>query len=275
MSDRQSDITTGYAPVNGLEMYYEVHGSKTGSGQPLVLLHGSFMSIDTNWGQLLPALAEHRQVIAIEQQGHGRTADIDRPLTYAQMADDVAALLASLEIERADILGYSMGGYIALEFAIRHSERVRKLVVVSAAFNGEGSYPEVATGIAAITPELFAGSPIESDYARLAPNPDNWPRLIGKIQQLNAAWQGWAPEVIAGIALPTLIVIGDSDGVRPEHAAEMFRRLGGGVFGDFAGLPDSQLAVLPGTTHVGVMMRTDLLLAIIPPFLDAPMPMDR
>ncbi len=264
---------TGYAPVNDLEMYYEIHGANTGT--PLLLLHGSFMSIETNWGQLLPALAANRQVIAVELQGHGRTADIDRPLTYAQMADDVAALLASLGIDQADILGYSMGGSTALEIAIRYPERVRKLVVVSAAFNVEGSYPEVAAGIAAITPELFVGSPIEADYARLAPNPDHWPRLIEKVKQLHGDWEGWPSNVIAGIASPTLIMIGDSDGVRPEHAAEMFRLLGGGVFGDFAGLPPSQLAMLPGTTHVGLMMHPDWLHALIAPFLDASIPCDQ
>ena len=263
-----STTQTGYAPVNGLQMYYEIHGA--GDGTPLVLIHGSFMSIATNWGQWLPALSGDRQVIAVELQGHGRTADIDRALSYEQLADDIAALLAFLEIDRADMLGYSMGGHVALAVAIGHPERVRKLVVVSAGFNVDASYPEVAAGIAAITPELFAGSPIEAEYARLAPEPGNWPRLIEKVKALSGAWQGWSPEDVAGIESPTLIVLGDADGVRPEHAVEFFRLRGGGVFGDYGGVPDAQLAVLPGTTHVGVMMRPDLLQAIVPPFLDAP-----
>ena len=263
-----STMQAGYAPVNGLQMYYEIHGASDGT--PLVLLHGSFMSIMTNWGAWLPALVRDRQVIAVELQGHGRTADIDRALSYEQLADDIGALLAFLEIDRADILGYSMGGHAALAVAIRHPERVRKLVVVSAGFSVEASYPEVAAGIAAITPELFAGSPIEAEYARLAAEPGNWPRLIEKVKELSGAWQGWSPEDVAGIESPTLIVLGDADGVRPEHAVEFFRLRGGGVFGDYGGAPEAQLAVLPGTTHVGVMMRTDLLQAIVPPFLDAP-----
>lgn len=267
-NDTISDVTIGYAPVNGLAMYYEIHGS----GQPLVLLHGSFMSITTNWGQLLPALAEHRRVVVVELQGHGRTADIDRPFTFEQMADDVAALLQYVDIERADIFGYSMGGSIAIQFAIRHPSMVRKLVIVSASFTHDGSYPEVHKGIEAITPELFTGSPIEADYVRLAPNPNDWPVLIEKIKEMHRAAQDVPAAAIAAIAAPTLTVIGDADGVRPEHAVEMFRLRRGGVFGDLAGLPDSQLAVLPGTTHVAVMMRADLLLAIVPPFLDAPMP---
>lgn len=263
-----STTQTGYAPVNGLHMYYEIHGAS--DGIPLLLLHGSFMSIATNWGQWLPALARDRQVIAVELQGHGRTADIDRALSYEQLADDIAALLAWLEIDRADILGYSMGGHAALAVAIRHPERVRKLVVVSAGFSVDASYPEVAAGIAAITPELFTGSPIEAEYARLAPEPGNWPRLIEKVKELSGSWQGWSPDDVTRIASPTLIVLGDADGVRPEHAIEFFRLRGGGVFGDYAGVPDAQLAVLPGTTHVGIMMRPDLLQAIVPPFLDAP-----
>lgn len=260
---------TGYAPVNGLEMYYEIHGA---GGTPLLLLHGAFANIDRNWGQLLPLLAENRRIVAVESQGHGRTADIDRPITYEQMADDAAALLAYLEIERADVFGYSMGGSTALQVAIRHPQRLRKLVAASATFNSDGVYPGILENVDLLTAEALAGTSIEEEYLRLAPNPEDFPILVDKIRQLEATPQDWPPEDIEGIAAPTQVIIGDSDLVRPEHAVKMFRLLGGGVFGDFAGLPDSQLAVLPGTTHVGVVMQTDLLLAIIPPFLDAPMP---
>src|SRR5215211_5650703 len=261
-------IETGYAPVNGLKMYYEIQGS---GGTPLVLLHGAFGTVDM-FGPLRSALAESRTVIAVELQGHGRTADIDRPFTYPQFADDVAALLQYLDIEQADFFGYSMGGYTAQQVAIRHPELVRKLVIASASFNKEGVYPEIWEGIASLTPELFEGSPPQTEYARLAPNPEDWPTLIEKVKELEREFVGWPAEDIAAIESPTLLIMGDADIVRLDHAAEMIHLLGGGVPGDFGDLPSDQLAVLPGTNHVGVMLRTDWLLPMITQFLDAPMP---
>jgi pimeloyl-ACP methyl ester carboxylesterase len=259
---------SGYASLNGLKMYYEIHGA----GRPLVLLHGAMGTIDM-FGALLPSLAKTRQVIAVEQQAHGRTADIDRPLRYEQMADDTAALLRHLNIDNADVFGFSLGGGVAWQFVIRHPDLVRKLVVASATYNNDDLYPEVLAGIeTTFTPEAFAGSPIEAAYTRLAPNPDDFPTLVAKVRQLTRGFVGWPPEAVRAIAAPTLIIIGDSDIVRPEGAVELFRLLGGGVPGDFAGLPRSQLAVLPGTTHVGLVDRAEWLASMIPPFLDAPMP---
>jgi pimeloyl-ACP methyl ester carboxylesterase len=260
---------SGYAPVNGLQMYYEIHGN---GGIPLVLLHGSYGAIGL-WGPILTTLAETRQVIAVELQGHGHTADIDRPITYEQMADDVAALIEHLGIAQADVFGYSMGGYTALQVVIRHPELVRKLVVASASYTKDGIYPEVLEGLAFITPEIFVGTPNEAVYLETAPNPEDFPTLVEKLKRLDAEEFAWPAEEIEAIAAPTLLIYGDADIVRPEHAAELYRLLGGGVPGDFVGLPASQLAVLPGTTHQGVVTTgADLLLAIIPPFLDAPMP---
>jgi pimeloyl-ACP methyl ester carboxylesterase len=257
-----------YASVNGLNMYYEIHGT----GQPLVLLHGALSAIDTSFGKVLPSLAKTRQVIAIEQQAHGRTADIDRPLTIEQMADDTAALLRHIGIENADIFGYSMGAGIALQIAIGHPDLVRKLVVAAVAYNRDGFHPGILAGIETITPEALAGSPFQEEYARTAPNPENWPTLIAKVKQLDREIPDWPSEAIQSIKAPTLVMIGDSDIVRPEHAVEMFRLLGGGVAGDVAGLPNSQLAVLPGTTHVTLVERADWLLSMITAFLEAPMP---
>lgn len=234
----------GYAEVNGLKMYYEIHGT----GQPLVVLHGAYMTIET-MGEIVPSLAETRQVIAVELQGHGHTADIDRPLTYEHMADDVAALLHRLGIEEADVFGFSMGGATALQVAIRHPEVVRKLVVASASYTSDGMHPELLEMIPSITPEAFAGSPIEEEYLRRAPNPDNFPTLVAKLKRLDMEPFAWPKEDIRGIEAPTLLIIGDSDAIRLEHAVEMFGLLGGGVMGDLAGLPKSQLAVLPGTAH--------------------------
>jgi pimeloyl-ACP methyl ester carboxylesterase len=262
-----NDDTKGnYAEVNGLEMYYEIHGT----GEPLVLLHGAYMTIDA-MGELVPSLAETRQVIAVELQAHGRTGDIDRPLSYEQMASDIAALLWHLEIEEADFFGYSMGGGVALQVAIRHPGVVRKLVLASVGYNNDGIYPEVLEGIEHITPEAFAGTPWREEYDRIAPNPEDFPTLVAKLKELDLTFVGWPPEDIRSIEAPTLLIVGDSDIVRPEHAVGLFRLLGGGVAGDVAGLPKSRLAVLPGTTHVGLVERSDWLVSMIGEFLETPM----
>jgi pimeloyl-ACP methyl ester carboxylesterase len=271
--DEMNDTSRGnYAEVNGLNMYYEIHGT----GQPLVLLHGAYMTIDL-MGEVVSALAESRQVIAVELQGHGRTADIDRPLSYELMADDIAALLRHLVIEKADVFGYSMGGGVAFQASIRHPEVVRKLVVASASYTSDGMHPELLEMIPTLVPDVFAGSPIEEVYLRTAPNPDDFPTLVAKMKQLDMKPFAWPPEDIRGIAAPTLLIVGDSDAIRLEHAVELFQLLGGGVMGDLAGLPKSQLAVLPGTTHFvppgsAVLDRAAWLLSMIPPFLDTPMP---
>jgi pimeloyl-ACP methyl ester carboxylesterase len=259
---------TGYAPVNGLQMYHEIHGT----GQPLVVMHGSFMTIEL-MGKIIPELAKSRQVIAVEFQGHGHTADIDRPFTYEQLADDTAALIRHLGLGTADLYGYSLGGGVALQVAIRHPDLVRKLVIVSAPHNTDGMHPEYFPAIAQIKPELFDGTPWRESYERTAPHPEAFPALVTKlVEQLEKKPYAWPDEAIRAIIAPTLIVIGDSDGIPPEHAAALFRLRGGGVFGDMVGLPASQLAILPGTTHVGLLDRAEWLAAMVVPFLDAPLP---
>ena len=258
-----------YERVGELSMYYEVHGS----GEPLLLLHGAYMTIDM-MAPLVSGLAEVRQVIAVEQQGHGRTADIDRPITYEGMADDTAALVRALGVERADVVGYSMGGATALQAALRHPDLVRRLVIVSAGYRSDSAPPEALAAFENITPELFAGSPIEEAYQRVAPNPGDFPRLVEKLSKLDTTEFAWPQDAIRAMPAPTLIVIGDSDGVTLEHAVELFKLRGGGVMGDLSGMPQSQLAVLPGTSHFvppgsGMLDRSDWLLAMIPPFLDA------
>jgi pimeloyl-ACP methyl ester carboxylesterase len=263
-----ADPRTGYAPLGDLRMYYEVHGE----GAPLVLLHGAYMSVDL-MGPLVQGLAATRQVIAPEMQAHARTADVDRPITYEGMADDTAGLIRHLGLEGADVFGYSMGGAVALQLAIRHPELVRRLVVASATFRSDGMPAEALAMFPTISPELFAGSPIEAEYQRLAPDPAAFPTLVEKLKTLDTTEFAWPDDEIRAIAAPTLIVLGDSDGVRLEHAVEMFKLRGGGVMGDLAGLPTSQLAVLPGTSHFvppgsGLLDRADWLLAMVPPFLD-------
>jgi pimeloyl-ACP methyl ester carboxylesterase len=253
-------ITSGYARVNGLEMYYEIHGA----GEPLVVLHGAFMTVEL-MGDLVPTLAEGYRVIGVEFQGHGHTADIDRPFSYEQFADDTAALLEHLGIDRADVYGYSLGGGVALQFGLRHPGRVHKLVIASASFSSSGMYPEVLGGIEHITPDMFEGSPWRDTYDNVAPNPSAFPVLVDKLKQLDMTPFDWP---IDELAAPALILVGDSDGTTLEHAVETFRRLGGGFFGDLAPeLCASQLAILPGTTHVGMLERAEWIARMVTAFL--------
>jgi pimeloyl-ACP methyl ester carboxylesterase len=254
---------SGYAPVNGLKMYYEIHGE----GQPLVLLHGSFLNIDMTFGQLIPELSKSRKVIALEFQAHGRTADIDRPITFQSLADDVAALLKYLNTGPADIFGYSLGGGVALQIAIRHPESVRKLIICSAPFKSDGYSPETRAALAKLTPELLSQTPLKKEYDRLAPDPQHWAQMVSKVKQVSAAPYDFTAQA-KSIQAPTLIIVGDSDGILPEHVAEMFRLRGGGVNGDLGGHSTAQLAVFPATSHVALIMHTDWLLAILPRFLN-------
>jgi pimeloyl-ACP methyl ester carboxylesterase len=271
-SDDQSGKTKGYISVHGLEMYYEVHGT----GQPLVLLHGAFSAIGTSFGKLVPSLAETRQVIAFELQAHGHTADIDRPLSLEGMADDTAAAIQQLGIGPADIFGYSMGAGVALHLAIRHPDALRKLVLASVTFSFSGIHPGLMEGLGEMKPEMMFGSPWHEEYTRIAPHPEDFTKLFEKKSQMDKQIKDLPAEAILGIKAPTLLIIGDSDLVRPEHAVEMFRLLGGGIFGDTpAGLPDSQLAVLPGTSHVTLVDRADWLVSMINAFLDAPIKKDQ
>ena len=262
--------TQGYASVNGLQMYYEIHGEQNG-GEPLVLLHGAFSGIGTSFGKLIPGLSKKRQVIAFELQGHGRTADIDRPLTLEGMADDVVAAIRQLGLVQVDLLGYSMGMAVALHVAVRHPEVLHKLILVSGTYKMSGIHPGLMEGLGQMKPEMMYGSPFHEEYMQTAPHPENFNQLFQKKTEMDRQIKDLSDEDIRSIKAPVLIVLGDSDLVRPEHAVEMFRLLGGGVFGDTpAGLPDSQLAILPGTSHVSIAARADWLVPMILEFLDAP-----
>jgi pimeloyl-ACP methyl ester carboxylesterase len=252
--------------VSELELYHEVRGA----GRPLVLLHGAMSTIETSFEEVLPAFAETRQVIAIEQQAHGRTPDVDRPLSYEQMADDTAGLLRRLEIEDADIYGYSMGAGIAVELALRHAKLIRRLVLASLVASRDGFHPGLAEAIDEVTADDLAGSVFERAYSEVAPDPRKWRALVAKCNRLDREFKGWSDEQISSIEKPVLLIIGDSDIARPEHAVQLFRLLRGGVEGTSAGLPRSQLPVLPGTTHLTVVERRDWLVSMMSEFLDDP-----
>ena len=260
-------VKTGYAPVNGLKMYYEVHGT----GNPLVLLHGAFNTINMAFGQLIPELSKNRQVIAVELQGHGHTADIDRPFSFESMADDVDALLKYLRIDSADILGYSMGGGVAWQLAIRHPQAVKKLIIASSVYKYEGWSPQTRSILPMLTPQMFEGTPIKTQYDSLAPDPKHWTAFINKMKKFITTPYDFTAAKIKAIKSPTLIIAGDGDGVTPEHAVEMYRLRGGDYMIDFGPVHKAQLAIFPGTSHISAMMQTGWLVSMITPFLDTPM----
>jgi pimeloyl-ACP methyl ester carboxylesterase len=272
--DAQAPKVGSHASVNGLQMYYEVHST----GKPLVLLHGGVGAIEM-FGEVLGMLAEGRQVVAADLQAHGRTADVERPLSLESMADDVAALIEHLGFERADVMGYSLGGGVALQSAIRHPEVVRKLVLVSTPFRREGWYPEVLEGMAQMGPEAaepMKATPMYQLYAGVAPRPEEWPVLLTKLGRLLAQDYDYSEEV-AAIEAPTKIVVGDADSVRTAHAVEFFELLGGGKADtgwDGLGRPNARLAVLPATTHYDIFSSPGLASAVTPS-LDSPMPDDQ
>jgi pimeloyl-ACP methyl ester carboxylesterase len=263
-----------YAPINGLDLYYEIHGS----GQPLVLLPGAYRTIEA-MGAIVPQLAATRQVVGVELQGHGHTADVERPLRFELLADDIATLIQYLNLERADICGYSLGGGVALQTAIQHPDVVRKLVLASTVFKLDGWYPDAVATMRAMSVEGFAVTPLPDEYRKLSPRPEAWPTVVAKTRELVTSDYDWA-EGVAALKAPVLLLVGDGDGVRLEHVVEFFGLLGGGKGdGDMQGLPASALAVLPATTHVGwappyhgIMTRTKQIVPMISEFLNEPVP---
>jgi pimeloyl-ACP methyl ester carboxylesterase len=245
-------------------MYYEVHGS----GDPVVLLHGSFMTITNNWTRWIGELSKTRKVIAVEMQGHGRTADIKRDFSYENLADDVAALLDHLKIPSADLIGYSMGGGVAMQCAIRHPEKVRKVVSISARFRQDGLVKEGLDAFPRLTPEAFKDSPIEIEYKKLSPTPDKFADLVNHIKAMASTPFDFGADKLRATKAPMFFIHGDADGVRLEHIAEMFRLKGGEVHGDMRPRSASRLAILPDTTHVTLMDRMPVIVPMVNDFLD-------
>ena len=248
--------------LNGMRMYYEV----SGTGAPLVVLHGAYMNIP-DMGAIIPKLARTHRVYALEFQGHGRTTDIDRPITYPNLADDVAAFMSAVGLEKADIFGYSMGSIAGLQLAIRHPTKVNKLVAASVAYDLEAWQPEFTAAIPQMTVEGISQMPFAKEYPKLAANPKGFPELARKLIALEKEPMAWESEVKA-LKVPVLIIAGDADVATLEHSVKMFRLLGGGVMGDMGKpLPASRLAIMPATAHTAVITQPDLLLGFIEPFL--------
>jgi pimeloyl-ACP methyl ester carboxylesterase len=263
----ESQATGNRVKVNGMQMYYEV----SGAGEPLIVLHGAYMNIPT-MGGIIPRLAKTHRVYALELQGHGRTTDIDRPITYPNLADDVAAFMDAVGLAKADVFGYSMGAIAGLQLAIRHPEKVNKLVSAAGAYDARGWQPEFQAMIPNMTVDMFVAMPFAAEYRKLAPNPNGFPGLVRKLIALEKEPMAWGDDV-KKLKTPVLVIAGDADGMTLEHAVSFFKLLGGGAMGDMGKpLAASRLAVLPATAHTAVITQVDLLEAFIEPFLKGTTP---
>lgn len=263
----QSEPQGDYVDINGLHTYYEV----SGSGDPLIVLHGAYMNIDA-MGAIIPRLAETHTVYAIEFQGHGRTNDIDRPVTYPNLADDIAAFMDAVGVEKADIFGYSMGAAAGLQLAIRHPEKVDQLIAASVSYDMAGAQPEFLEMIPTMAAEMFVGTPMEDAWKQYAPDPDGFRPFVERMIALEHEPMAWGEDV-AALEVPVLIIAGDADMMELDHLVEMFGLLGGGDPGDMGQpLAASRLAILPATSHTAVIGQVDLLMGFIDPFLQGETP---
>ncbi|MES2061066.1 MAG: alpha/beta hydrolase [Bacteroidota bacterium] len=254
---------SGYAPVNGIKVYYEVYGE----GKPLVLLHGAFMTIEDNWGQLIPELSKTRKVIAIELQGHGHTPYSDRKLDIATLANDVDGVMNYLKVDSADVAGYSMGGSVAYQLIIQHPKRVKKLVIISSTYKSSGWVPLIANAFKNMKPEMFANSPMKAAYDAVAPDKTKWTKFIEQMLGFMATPFDMGDSNIGKITSPVLIISGDNDGLDKVELAKTYQLLGGGVAADMGPMPKSQLAVVPSQGHVSLMMQTKIISGYLDGFL--------
>jgi len=269
---RSTSTRPGYASVDGGRIYYQVHGDLNSGRTPLLVLHGSFMSGDA-MRPFVEAFAASRPVIAIDARGHGRSGDFPGSITHDLMADDAAAVLSALKVPSADVLGFSMGGTTAIVMAIRHPNGVGKQIIVAGTSRRDGWYPEVLQGMAQVTPAVLAGTPVETEYRRLSPNPDNFSTFVREVIALEESNYDSANDAIRAIDDKTMIVVGDADGVELEHAIELFKLRGGGdreaaARGFLTEAPRARLAILPATTHIGIMAEAKRIAELATPFLD-------
>jgi pimeloyl-ACP methyl ester carboxylesterase len=263
----------GHLPINGLTLYSEVYGDLGPSKpSPLLLIPGAFMATDSMkaW---VSAFADQRAVIVFDQQGHGRTPDTSRAMSYEQFADDAAALLRALNVERADVMGYSQGGGVALQLALRHPALVDKLVSLSATYRKDGWYPSVLQGIAGVSATMFAGTPVEQAFKAHTPDAAAFDAYLEKMKVLNIEDQNITDAQMRSISAKTMVIIGDADGVKPEHAVAMFELRGGGdedaaASGVLQTVPAARLVIVPAMSHIGISGESAVLAPMISAFLD-------
>lgn len=232
---------SGYAPVNGIKVCYEVYGE----GRPIVLLHGAFMTIEGNWGELIHELSKTRKVIAIEFQGHGHTQFSDRKLSDTILASDVAGVMDYLKIDSADVAGYSMGGSVAYQFAVQSPKRLRKLVIISSTYKSSGWIPEINKAFKQMKPEFFANSPLHTAYNAVAPDTTKWTKFLEQMFAFAATPFNLGDSNILKIVAPVLIISGDNDGLDKIELMKTYKLLGGGLSADLQPMPKSQLAIVP------------------------------
>ncbi|WP_316822584.1 alpha/beta hydrolase [Pedobacter gandavensis] len=256
-------VSSGYAPVNGIKTYYEVYGE----GKPVILLHGAFMTIGMNWGQMIPELSKTRKVIAVELQGHGHTPFSDRKLSRVTLASDVEGLMDYLKIDSADIVGYSFGGSVGYQFAIQSPKRLRKLVIISSTYKSDGWMPEVNNAFKRMKPELFANSPMHVAYDAVAPDKSKWKNFLEQMIASAGESYNMGDSNIAKITAPVLLIAGDNDGLDKIELVKTYQLLGGAVCADFGAMPKSQLAILPAQGHVTLMQQSQTILGYLDSFL--------
>lgn len=255
---------SGYAPVNGIKVYYEVYGQ----GIPIVLLHGAFYTIDMNWSQLIPELSKHRKVIAVEMQGHGHSPYSDRKLDTKTLAADVEKLMDYLKIDSADVVGYSMGGSIAYQFAVQSPKRLRKLVIISSSYKPDGYLPIVNSAFEDFKPEFFDNTPLKTTYDAVAPDKTKWPKFLQQMFDFGKVPFNSGDSNIAKITSPVLIISGDNDGLDKVELMKTYQLLGGGIAADLTPMPKSHLAIVPSQGHVSLMMQTETILSYLKEFLN-------
>jgi len=254
---------SGYAPVNGIKVYYEVYGE----GKPIILLHGAFYTIEMNWGQLIPELSKTRKVIAIEMQGHGHTPFSDRKLSITTLASDVEKVMDYLKIDSADVAGFSMGGSVAYQFAVQSPKRLRKLVIISSTYKTNGWLPIVNSGFENFKPEFFDNTPIKAAYDAVSPDKTKWRKFLEQMFAFAKVPFNVGDSNIAKISAPVLIISGDNDGLDKIELAKTYQLFGGGVSADLGPMPKSHLAIVPSQGHVSLMMQTKTILDYLNDFL--------
>jgi pimeloyl-ACP methyl ester carboxylesterase len=263
----------GHVAINGLSLYHEVYGELgTSEAAPLLIIPGAFMAT----GSMEPwvsTFTQARTVIVFDQQGHGRTPDTAREMSYPQFADDAAALLRALNVERADVMGYSQGGGVALQLALRHPTSVNKLVTLSATYRKDGWYPSALKGIEGLSATAFAGTPVEKAFKEHTPDATAFDVYLEKMKTLNINDQNISDAQLRSISARTMVIVGDADSVRPEHALAMFRLRGGGdeeaaASGTLQQVPAARLVILPATSHVSISGQSSVLAPMVSAFLD-------
>ena len=264
LAQQSKPVKSGYAPVNSARVYYEVYGE----GKPIVLLHGSFMTIGMNWGEIIPELSKKRKVIALEVDGHGHTPLSNRALSYDSLAGDVVNVLKYLGIDSTDVVGYSFGGTIAYALAIRFPKIVNRMVIISSTYRYDGWQKEVRDALHSMKPEFLTNTPLKAEYDKVAPDPGEWNAFLKKMLAFDTQSFNLGDEKIKNIKSPVLLIAGDNDGVDKQILFETYKQLGGGVFADMAGVPKSQLAIIPAQGHVSLMMQTQTILLYLNGFLN-------